>query len=194
MITAFDKNTALILIDFQKGILSRPTVTPISTVLTQAAALVEAFRQKNLPIVVVNVKPGGAWVNARKEMKPPAGMTYTPDFFEIVDEIKTQPEDIFITKQNWSAFYETALQDELQKRNVTAVVMAGVATSIGVEGTARAASERGYHVAFAIDAMTDTLAEAHENSIKNIFPRMGEVDTTANIIKWVNKINHTSFL
>jgi nicotinamidase-related amidase len=65
-------------------------------------------------------------------------------------------------------------------------VMAGISTSIGVEGTARQASERGYNITFASDAMTDMVAEAHERSIKYIFPRMGEVDITEKIIEKLN--------
>jgi len=47
------------------------------------------------------------------------------------------------------------LNDELKKRNVTGIVIAGISTSIGVEGTARAASILGYNISFATDAMTD---------------------------------------
>jgi nicotinamidase-related amidase len=58
----------------------------------------------------------------------------------------------------------------------------GVATSIGVESTARYAHEHGYHVALAIDAMSDMSPEAHTNSLTRIFPRLGETGTTADII------------
>jgi nicotinamidase-related amidase len=51
-----------------------------------------------------------------------------------------------------------------------------------VEGTARAASELGYNITFATDAMTDREEEAHQRSIKYIFPRMGETGTTKEII------------
>jgi nicotinamidase-related amidase len=71
----------------------------------------------------------------------------------------------------------------LQKRKVTGIVLAGVATSIGVEGTARHASERGYNITFAKDAMTDMFADAHEHILKYIFPRIGEVDDTDKIIE-----------
>ena len=94
----------------------------------------------------------------------------------------TKPDDIFITQKCWGAFYETALDEELKKRNVSGIVLAGISTSIGVEGTARQASERGYNIAFARDAMTDMVATAHENSLKYIFPRMGEVDDTDKIV------------
>ncbi|MGI4805729.1 MAG: isochorismatase family protein, partial [Janthinobacterium lividum] len=79
--------------------------------------------------------------------------------------------------------YRTVLDEELKKRNITQIVLAGVATSIGIEGTARAANERGYNIAFAQDAMTDRIAEAHENSLKYIFPRIGEIGDTMEIIK-----------
>jgi nicotinamidase-related amidase len=61
-------------------------------------------------------------------------------------------------------------------------VLGGIATSIGVETTARQAYELGLNVTLAIDAMTDTSAEAHDNSLKRIFPRLGETGTTADIL------------
>jgi nicotinamidase-related amidase len=57
-----------------------------------------------------------------------------------------------------------------------------VATSIGVESTARQAHELGYNVTLAIDAMTDRSREAQENSVTRIFPRLGETGTTAEIV------------
>ncbi len=61
-------------------------------------------------------------------------------------------------------------------------MLTGVSTSAGVESTARSAHEHGYNVTLAVDAMTDTNAEAHENSVQRIFPRLGETGTTAEIL------------
>ncbi|WP_406481331.1 isochorismatase family protein [Streptomyces platensis] len=61
---------------------------------------------------------------------------------------------------------------------VTQIVLGGIATSIGVESTARAAYEHGYHVTLATDAMTDLDADAHRNSVERVFPRLGETGTT----------------
>jgi len=186
MITAIDKNTALVLIDLQKGIAGRPVVHPIKEIFQKSATLVSAFRKEGLPIVVVNVIPASTgWTKSRKDVMQNMG-ELPPGFADIVDEIKTEPTDIFVTKGTWNAFFNTAMHTELQKRNVTGIVLAGVATSIGVEGTARAASELGYNVSLATDAMTDMKAEAHENSIKNIFPRLGEVGTTADILEKIH--------
>lgn len=188
MITAIDKNTALVLIDLQKGVLKRETVHPIKEVLNKSALLVEAFRKAGLPIVVVNVKPAGAaWLKSRKDsnvvQNAASAAAPTADFADIVEEIKAQPTDIFVTKKTWSAFYDTPLHDELQKRNITGIVLGGISTSAGVEGTARSASELGYNISFATDAMTDSNPEAHQNSVRNIFPRLGEQGTSSDIIE-----------
>ncbi|MEO8748077.1 MAG: isochorismatase family protein [Rhodanobacter sp.] len=57
-----------------------------------------------------------------------------------------------------------------------------MATSIGVESTARCAYELGINVTLAIDAMTDMSAEAHDNSVQRIFPRLGETGSTDDVI------------
>jgi len=183
MVTVLDKNTALVLIDLQKGIVAMPLANSMERVLVNAAKLVAAFRKASLPIVIVNVNPA---LNKRPATrKTPAAQSgaFKEDWLEIVDDIKTQPTDIFITKSTWGAFFETSLHEELQKRNITGIVLAGVATSIGVEGTARQATELGYNIAFAKDAMADRFADAHEHSLKYIFPRIGEVDDTDKIIE-----------
>ncbi|MBW5262885.1 isochorismatase family protein, partial [Streptomyces poriferorum] len=102
---------------------------------------------------------------------------------EIVPELGPAEGDIVVTKQQWGAFYGTDLDLRLRRGGVTQVVVAGIATSIGVESTARSAHEHGYHVTVATDAVTDMSAEAHDNSVERIFPRLGETDTTDAIVK-----------
>ena len=85
-------------------------------------------------------------------------------------------------KRTWGAFTGTDLDQRLKSLGVTQVVVTGIATSAGVESTARHARENGYHVTLATDAMTDRKAETHHNSLTRIFPRIGETGTTAEII------------
>ena len=148
--------------------------------------LINAFRKAELPIVFVNVIPNNeAFFRSRKDHKTLTNASsafHSPDFANFVDEIQTKSTDIYITKNTWNAFYKTSLHDELQKHNITGIILSGVSTSIGVEGTARAASELGYNISFAIDAMTDRKMESHQHSICNIFPRLGEVGTSNDII------------
>ncbi len=181
MVTALDKQAALLLIDLQKGILKTPKAHPVEQILDKASELMRVFREKGQTIVIVHVEPSGPWLKSRKEAAGPGG-DLPEDFTKIADELHTEAGNLFISKPGWNAFYNTALHEQLQKRGITQLVIGGVSTSIGVEGTARAASELGYNICFATDAMTDSHADAHENSITRIFPRMGETGKVSEII------------
>jgi len=186
MITALDKNTALVLIDLQNGIAGLPLVHPVAGIIANAAKLLDAFHAAGLPVVIVNVNPANAaWMKARKEPSAMPGGQFKADWLDIVPELKTKDGDIFVSKSTWGAFESTEIDAELKKRGVTGIVLGGISTSIGVEGTARGASARGYNITFAKDAMTDMFADAHEHSFKYIFPRVGEIDTTDRIIEFL---------
>jgi nicotinamidase-related amidase len=181
-VTQLDPKTALLVIDLQKGLMSFPTAHPIGNVVKLARQLLDAFRSHHLPVVLVNVAGGAA---GRTDSPPRAGQ-FPPDFTDLVPELNRQPEDHLVTKRTWGAFTNTDLNEHLKKLGVTQVVVLGVATSIGVESTARHAYENGFHVTLAVDAMTDLNADAHANSIKLIFPRLGESGTTQEIIDLLN--------
>jgi nicotinamidase-related amidase len=179
-----DPRTALVLIDLQKGITAMPTVHPAERIIEQAARLARAFRERELPVVRVRVAfspDGGDVLRARVDAPPPSGAR-AADWAELREEIGTGPTDIVITKRQWDAFYGTELDLQLRRRKMTGIVLAGISTSIGVESTARHARELAYEIAIASDAVTDMVREAHENSLTRIFPRLGQVDTTAAII------------
>jgi nicotinamidase-related amidase len=177
-LTTLDPKTALIVIDLQKGIVTMPTVHPTSEVVKQASQLASAFRRYGLPVVLVNVDAGapGRTDQAPRMREFPAGWT------DLVPELNQQPEDHTVTKRTWGAFTRTGLDEHLKKLGVTQVVIAGVATSVGVESTARQAHEHGFHVTLPVDAMTDMNPDAHLNSVTRIFPRIGETGTTQEII------------
>jgi nicotinamidase-related amidase len=101
---------------------------------------------------------------------------------DLAPELNQQPSDIAVTKRTWGAFASTELEALLKARDVTQVVIAGVATGTGVESTARQAYEQGFNVTLALDAITDVRPEAHAYSIRNVFPRLGETGATQEII------------
>ncbi|PFH12469.1 nicotinamidase-related amidase [Collimonas sp. PA-H2] len=177
-VSTLDPNTALVVIDLQQGIVAYPTVHPAGQVVKHAATLAEAFRRHGLPVVLVNVTGGapGRAEQGRKLDALPAGWA------DLVPELKQQPQDHLVSKRTWGAFTGTGLDAQLKKLGVTQLVLAGVSTSIGVESTARQAHELGFNVTLALDAMTDTSAEAHDNSATRIFPRLGESGSSQQII------------
>lgn len=177
-ISNLDPASALILVDLQNGILAYPTIHPIAGVLDRAAALARAFREQRRPVVLVNVAggaPGRAEQGRRAGELPPEALLFAP-------ELDQQPFDLVVTKRTWGAFTATGLEQILRDAGVTQVVIGGVATSIGVESTARQAHELGFNVALAVDAMTDTSVEAHANSVERIFPRLGETGRVEDVI------------
>jgi nicotinamidase-related amidase len=178
-ITQLDPQTALIVVDLQKGIVAMPTAESAADVVRQAGRLAEAFRRHNLPVVLVKVDgaaPGRSEMGRRLPDPLPDGWS------DLAPELKQHSSDHVVTKQTWGAFTNTDLESYLRGRGVTQVVMSGISTSAGVESTARFAQELGFNVSFALDAMTDMSADAHTNSAIRIFPRIGETGSTAAVL------------
>lgn len=187
-ITALDPKTALVVIDVQQGILGMPTVHPTAQVLAQVVRLVDAFRARERPVVLVRVGwgPDRADAIASRNQAPPVNVNPRPDFFEFADELQADPaRDIFVHKRQWGAFYGTDLDLQLRRRGITNIVLCGISTSLGVESTARDAWERSYNLTFASDAMTDMSEEAHDRAMRIIFPRIGEIGTVEEILERV---------
>jgi nicotinamidase-related amidase len=182
-LTTLDSKTALIVIDLQKGIVSLPVAHPVSDVIARVRALLDAFRGRGLPVVLVNVDRGapGRTERAFSTRDMPA------DWTDLIPELDQQPGDITVTKQTWGAFASTDLHKRLKARGITQVVVVGVATGSGVEATARQAYEGGFNVTLAIDAMTDMRPEAHAYSIANVFPRLGETGTTQDVLELLER-------
>jgi nicotinamidase-related amidase len=188
-LTGLDPNTALIVIDLQKGIVNGNFVHPIAEVIDRIRALIDVFRAKNLPIVLVNVagRPPG-----RTEQGPRSSISFSEGWTDLLPQLDQQPSDIVVTKRSWGAFATTDLERQLMTRGVTQVVVTGVATSGGVEATARQAYELGFNVTLALDAMKDIHAEAHEYSIRSVFPRLGETGSTEEIISLLERRSSAS--
>ena len=178
-LTVLDPKTALIIVDLQKGIVGFPAVHPVAGVVGRSRALADAFRARGLPVVLVKVAGGapGRTEQPRRDMRGlPA------DFAELVPELGRRSDDILVTKRTWGAFANTDLEARLKALDVTQVVITGIATGTGVEATARQAYELGFNVTLAIDAMTDAREQAHDYSLHNVFPRLGETGSADEIM------------
>lgn len=176
-LSKLDPVAALVIIDMQKGIVGLPAVHPMAGIIANVAALAKAFRARGLPVVLVNVteRPPGRTEFAMN-FNPP------PDWDELIPELDRQPGDYTVTKANVGAFYGTALERILRWRGATQIFLCGVATSIGVEATAREAYDHGYNVVLATDATTDLDAENYRHAVEKIFPRIGERAATEEVL------------
>ena len=180
--------TALVVIDLQKGIASRPCQPfEAATVVKNASSLAKAFRKNKMPVFLVRVDLSPDMKDGLKPITDtPAQSSFSGksrDWSEIVLELGPEPDDFVITKRQWGAFYGTELDLQLRRRTVDTIVLCGISTSVGVESTARFAYEFGYQQIFVEDAITSSRSrEEHDNTVKNIFPRMGRVRKTEDVL------------
>lgn len=178
-ITTLDTRTALLVIDLQRGLATLPTAEPVKLIAARAGVLAAAFRKRDLPVVLITadgVAPGRTDAGAAEPPRLPAG------FSGLLPELGAQDTDHLMAKQRWGAFHDARLSDRLTALGITQLVVCGVATSIGVESTARAAYDHGFHVTIPTDVVTDVDPVSHANSIRAVFPALGETGTSAELI------------
>jgi nicotinamidase-related amidase len=178
-LTQLDPVAALVVIDLQKGIVAFPTAHPSREIIKRSAQLAQAFRDRGLPVVLVNV----AARDTAPEQSSLPKCELPPEWTDLVSELDPQPCDYLLTKQRIGAFIGTTLDEFLRKQGVTQIVLAGIATSIAVESTGRCGYDFGYNVVFVADAMTDVDRNAHRYCIENVFPRFGETGSTNTVLK-----------
>jgi nicotinamidase-related amidase len=179
-VTKLDTTAALIVIDLQKGIVGLPTVHPATEIVARSAKLARSFRERGLPVVLVNVTGAAP---GRTDVGPRNLSSLSADWSELVPELEQHPDDYIVSKQRVGAFIGTSLNEALRKRGVTQVFVTGISTSFGVESTARSAYDYGYNVVIVVDAVTDRDADAHRHCVEKIFPRISETDTTDSVLK-----------
>lgn len=180
-LTTLDPRTALVVVDLQAGIVGMPGLAPhpAGAVVARSAELATAFRRHGLPVVLVNVAggPGG-----RTDQGGGTPMTLPPESLAFAPELDQQPGDKVVTKRTRGAFHATDLAAYLAERGVTQVVITGIATGAGVLVTALEAHQHGLNVTLPVDAMTDRSAEVHDFNLAQVFPKVGETGTTADVL------------
>ncbi|HVO34406.1 MAG TPA: hydrolase [Gemmatimonadales bacterium] len=180
------RTTALVIIDLQRGIVGRQTAPhSAAQVVERARRLAERCRETSATVVLVHVAyaaDGRDRLTQRVDAAPWAGAV-APDFSDIVPELGPKPGDVVVTKRQWGAFYGTELDLVLRRRGIRTIILGGISTNFGVESTARDAWERGYQLVFAEDAMAGMASEAHQFAVTAIFPRLGLVRSTEDVLK-----------
>lgn len=175
--------TCLVVIDLQKGITSMETQPHgVKTVVANASSLARAFRSNSMPVFLVHVDAARGTALSPLADSTVARGERPPDWADIVPELGPEPEDVVITKRQWGAFYGTDLELRLRRGGLDTIVLCGIATTYGVESTARFAFEYGFQQVFAEDAMSDRSSEAHRNAVEFVLKRIGRVRQTKEIL------------
>ncbi|MDA5283352.1 isochorismatase family protein [Streptomyces sp. NPDC054904] len=157
--------SALLLIDLMPRIIALPLAPHTGDeVLARCRRLARAFRANGRPVVLVRVERPNVG-------EQPPGSGFADDL--------VRPGDTLVVKRTVGAFHGTDLHERLRDLGVDTLVLAGLVTTMGVESTARAASDHGYELEFVADAMSGFAADEHHLTVARTFPRFGEVRDTA---------------
>ncbi|MBX4264903.1 isochorismatase family protein [Clostridium estertheticum] len=185
------QRTALVVIDLQIGIVNKERLTSPFTaeeVVLNASSLINAFTDKGAFVVLVKVSS----LDGKDMLKPNTDAVIKTDstplpegFDSFVPELANVKNAYHIIKRQWGAFYGTDLDLQLRRRGIDTIVLCGVSTNIGVDTTAREAFQHGYNQIFSTDAMTASTKEEHDFECKYIFPRIGKLRSTQEIVSLI---------
>ena len=176
--------TAIIVIDLQCGIVNRESAPHTGAeVIQNASKLVNAFTEKGAFVVLVRVSS----LDGKDMLRPAVDLKSNPrqlpeGWDSYVPELASIKNAHYITKRQWGAFYGTDLDLQLRRRGIDTIVLCGVSTGIGVDTTAREAYQYGYNQIFAEDAIAAGTKEEHDYVCKYIFPRIGKIRTSEEVI------------
>jgi nicotinamidase-related amidase len=139
---------------------------PSRAIIPAMAALIVAFRALRLPIVHtrqchkpdLSDCPPAKLRRGRQKLKigdaGPMGrlLICGEPGSDIVPELAPEVGEIVIDKPGKGSFYNTGLQDELDRLGATHLVVTGVTTEVCVQTTIREANDRGYDCLLVEDA------------------------------------------
>lgn len=176
------EQTALLVMDFQPGIVGLVPEPERSALVERVAGAVAAVRAAGGTIGYVRVGHTPEETAAIPERNKAfsalaAGGGVPADAPEtaVIDELRPQDGDIVVRKTRVGGFSTTDLHRQLAERGVTTLVLAGIASSGVVLSTLRDAADRDYRVLALEDGCADGDAEVHRVLFDKVFPRQADV-------------------
>jgi nicotinamidase-related amidase len=107
---------------------------------------------------------------------------------EIVPELAPLAGETVIDKPGKGAFYQTALQQILDARQIERLILTGVTTHVCVHTTLREANDRGYECLVLEDATAAFDAADHASAIRMVWQQGGIFGWTATTAQYVEAI------
>ena len=159
-----------------------------TTIIPRIQQLLRSYRHQSLPVIFTRYallkteSPGamGRWWN---------DILYDDDDrSNIIAPLNPLPNELVIRKTQYSAFFETDLDQILKKHHVTNVVITGVLTHLCCETTARDAFMRNFDVFFAADATASDKQMLHNASLRTLSNGFATLVTANEVLTWIQKI------
>lgn len=197
------KKAALLFFDILNGYYhaADPSAkTRMKPMVDNAVRLMKAGREAGIPIFFAkgnhrsdNATSALILTNTNNALKPwPDGVvtrgrmhvTGNDWSSEVIPELDPRPDDYYIPKYRWSAFFQTCLDLALRARAIDTVIICGGSTDVGVASTVFAGRDMDYNMIVVSDACaTSHDQRAHDLLMTLIFPRMSRVRTTDQVLQ-----------
>jgi len=136
----------------------------------------------------------GVWVRVRMRRAKATDLAQIlnekedPRGREIIDDLKPEPKDIVFHKRRPDGFIGSDLDLMLRSKGIGTIVIGGVATEGGVEGTARTGRNLGYDMVVLRDCVGSRNRELHEMALKLMAGTQFDVATANEIAEiWRRK-------
>ncbi|MDH3444785.1 MAG: cysteine hydrolase [Deltaproteobacteria bacterium] len=186
------KRAALLIWDMEYAI--APNAFNYKEILANLKELSASARQAGVPVFYsvqtpfdVAKEEAGVWVRIRMKrakVSDPNQLLQEkddPHSREIVAELKPQPLDIPFQKRRPDGFVGTDFDLMLRSKGVRTILIGGVATEGGVEGTARTARNLGYDVVILKDCVGSRSREQHDMALKLMELAFFEISTASEV-------------
>lgn len=202
-VSHFDpKKSAMLFFDILNGYVSEPEPGKPRTLkpwIQNAVRLSKAARAAGLPIFFAkgNHRPDNATTallltDTNNSLTPwPGGEVTKPKMHviagdkssDVLADLDPRPDDYYIVKYRWSAFFQTYLDLALRTRGIDTIIVSGGSTDVGVTSTLYSGRDLDYNLIVASDACgTSHDQRAHDTLMQLVFPRMARVRTTDQVI------------
>lgn len=136
------RKTALLIIDVQNCMFDPASPVYNSAVLLERLqTLIDRARASRTPVIYV-------------QHNGPAGAPHAPGEpgWALHPAIAPRPDETIVQKTTPDSFYQTTLKEELSRRGIEQLVLAGIQTDYCVDTTCRRAASEGYNVTLVSDA------------------------------------------
>ncbi len=101
---------------------------------------------------------------------------------EFPEKLTPRADEMIITKQCVNPFFNTGLLSWLHKNGIKQIALAGVATNLVVESTARYADDAGLAVIVLEDCCASPNPEWHRFSVEKMLPLFGRVMSSSEFV------------
>ncbi len=201
---AFDKldpkRTALVVVDMQNSFVQQggghawvPAAAATCPAINQLASGVRSAGGTVVWILnTYSPESDSSWSHFHQELSTPQGfelrcrsMSEGTAGHALYADLKVEPSDWQVRKSLYSAFIQGAsdLHERLQAQGINTVLIAGTATNVCCECTARDAMMLNYRTLMVSDACSAMTVDEHEACLANFIFSFGDVQTTQEVLE-----------